>query len=151
MTTHMNKISDYLQQQNINNSLLVHNHWHAAGNYQCNTIHKVEQSKLFSKSHLCPSHSWFDRRKYHSMVTKRPQKSVARQLCALVRTGIILNDYDRINIVRSRVRLITLTVDKHDTNLCALGVVIFHTFATKWLYRKTFFSYIFEPIFPKIF
>jgi len=44
MATHMNKISDYLQQQNIDSSLLVglHNRWHAARNYQYNTVHKVE-------------------------------------------------------------------------------------------------------------
>ena len=48
----MNKISDYLQQQNINNSLLVHSHWHAARYYQYNTTHKVDQTKLVKKNHL---------------------------------------------------------------------------------------------------
>jgi len=74
MTTHMNKISDYLQQQNINNSLLVHSHWHAARYYQYNTTHKVDQTKIFFKSQLTCfsfSHSWFDGRKYHSMDRKR--------------------------------------------------------------------------------
>jgi len=32
--------------------LLVHNHWHAARSYQYNTIHKIEQTTLFCKSHL---------------------------------------------------------------------------------------------------
>ena len=30
----------------------VHNHWHAARSYQYNTIHKIEQTTLFCKSHL---------------------------------------------------------------------------------------------------
>jgi len=51
MTTHMNKVSDYLQQQNINNILSVHSLWHAARN-NTTGLHKVDRTKIFIKSHL---------------------------------------------------------------------------------------------------